>query len=142
MEFARLGLVIVDEQHRFGVLQRKRLMEKGDGAGRAGDDGHADSAHAFAHALRRPRHFGDRPDAAGPRADRNALVRREAHLPGVWDFLRREIAAGRQAYVVYPVIEQSKSAEAQRSLKAAIVEFERLRRRVFPNRTSACCMAA
>ena len=54
------------------------------------------------------------------------------HLPGVWDFLRREIKTGRQAYVVYPVIEQSKSAEAQRSLKAAIVEYERLRKSVFP----------
>jgi len=54
------------------------------------------------------------------------------HLPGVWDFLRREIAAGRQGYVVYPVIEQSKSVEAQQSLKAAIVEFERLRTSVFP----------
>ena len=54
------------------------------------------------------------------------------HLPGVWEFLRREVAAGRQGYVVYPVIEQSKSAEAQRSLKAAIVEYERLQKDVFP----------
>jgi ATP-dependent DNA helicase RecG len=42
------------------------------------------------------------------------------------------VAAGRQAYVVYPVIEQSKSAAAQRSLKAAIVEYERLQKLVFP----------
>jgi ATP-dependent DNA helicase RecG len=55
-------------------------------------------------------------------------------LPGVWDFLRREMAAGRQAYVVYPVIEQSKSAESEQSLKAAIVEFEKLRSQIFPNR--------
>jgi len=58
----------------------------------------------------------------------------EAHLPGVWEFLRREMSAGRQAYVVYPVIEQSKSAESQRSLKAAMVEYERLQRAVFPER--------
>ena len=44
------------------------------------------------------------------------------------------MAAGRQAYVVYPVIEQSKSAESERSLKAAIVEFEKLRSEIFPNR--------
>jgi ATP-dependent DNA helicase RecG len=50
----------------------------------------------------------------------------------VWDFVRREVAAGRQAYVVYPVIEQSKSVEAQRSLKAAMVEYERLQKVVFP----------
>ena len=53
------------------------------------------------------------------------------HLPGVWDFLRREVASGRQGYIVYPVIEQSKSAEAERSLKAAIVEYERLQKGVF-----------
>jgi ATP-dependent DNA helicase RecG len=54
------------------------------------------------------------------------------HLPGVWEFVRREVEAGRQAYVVYPVIEQSKSAAAQRSLKAAIVEYERLQESVVP----------
>ena len=53
------------------------------------------------------------------------------HLPGIWDFLRREVASGRQGYIVYPVIEQSKSVEAQRSLKAAIVEYERLQKGVF-----------
>jgi ATP-dependent DNA helicase RecG len=54
------------------------------------------------------------------------------HLPGVWDFVGREVGRGRQAYVVYPVIEQSKSNEAQLSLKSAIVEYERLQKSVFP----------
>jgi ATP-dependent DNA helicase RecG len=58
----------------------------------------------------------------------------ESNLPGVWDFLKRKMDAGRQGYVVYPVIEQSKTVESQRSLKAAIVEFERLRSQIFPNR--------
>ena len=40
-------------------------------------------------------------------------VSSDGNLPGVWDFLNREMAAGRQAYVVYPVIEQSKSVESQ-----------------------------
>jgi ATP-dependent DNA helicase RecG len=53
-------------------------------------------------------------------------------IAGVWEFLRRQVAAGRQAYVVYPVIEQSKTPEAQRSLKAALVEYERLQKVVFP----------
>jgi ATP-dependent DNA helicase RecG len=52
----------------------------------------------------------------------------EQHLPGVWEFLRREVAAGHQAYVVYPVIEESKL-----ELKAAMEEYERLSREVFPN---------
>jgi len=51
----------------------------------------------------------------------------EQHLPGVWEFLRREVAAGHQAYIVYPVIEESKL-----ELKAAIEEFDRLSKQVFP----------
>jgi ATP-dependent DNA helicase RecG len=52
----------------------------------------------------------------------------EAQLPGVWEFLRREIAHGRQAYVIYPVIEESKQ-----ELKAATAEYERLAKNVFPS---------
>src|SRR5207302_6260365 len=51
----------------------------------------------------------------------------EAHLAGVWEFIRREVAAGHQGYIVYPVIEESKL-----ELKAAIDEFERLSKQVFP----------
>jgi ATP-dependent DNA helicase RecG len=51
----------------------------------------------------------------------------EPHLPGVWESLRREIAAGHQAYIVYPVIEESKL-----ELKAAMEEYERLSKQVFP----------
>jgi ATP-dependent DNA helicase RecG len=51
----------------------------------------------------------------------------ETHLPGVWESLRREVAAGHQAYVVYPVIEESKL-----ELKAATDEYERLSKEAFP----------
>jgi len=51
----------------------------------------------------------------------------QQHLPGVWESVRREVAAGQQAYVVYPVIEESKL-----ELKAAIDEFQRLSKEVFP----------
>jgi ATP-dependent DNA helicase RecG len=133
VEFARLGLVIVDEQHRFGVLQRKELMEKG-----AFPDVLVMTATPIPRTLSLTV-YGDldisvidqMPPGRVPIATRWSS---EAHLPGVWDFLRREIESGRQAYVVYPVIEQSKSAESQRSLKAAIVEFEKLRSVIFPNR--------
>ena len=131
VQFARLGLVIVDEQHRFGVLQRKGLMEK------------AESPHVLVMtATPIPRTlsltiYGDLDlsviDQMPPgRAPIETRWTSDAHLPGVWDVLRREIAAGRQAYIVYPVIEQSKSAESQRSLKAAIAEYERLQKEVFP----------
>jgi ATP-dependent DNA helicase RecG len=133
VEFARLGLVIVDEQHRFGVLQRKELMEKG-----TAPDVLVMTATPIPRTLSLTL-YGDldisvidqMPPGRVPIVTR---VSSEANLPGVWDFLRREMAAGRQAYVVYPVIEQSKSAESQRSLKAAIVEFEKLRSQIFPNR--------
>ena len=45
VQFHRLGMIVVDEQHRFGVLQRASLRRKGFDARRAGDDGHPDSAH-------------------------------------------------------------------------------------------------
>src|SRR6202790_1343360 len=133
VEFARLGLVIVDEQHRFGVLQRKELMEKG-----AAPDVLVMTATPIPRTLSLTL-YGDLDisviDQMPP--GRVPIVTRwssEANLPGVWDFLRREFSAGRQAYVVYPVIEQSKSAESQRSLKAAMVECERLQKTVFPDR--------
>jgi len=133
VQFHRLGLVVVDEQHRFGVLQRKELMEKG-----SAPDVLVMTATPIPRTLSLTL-YGDldisvidqMPPGRVPIVTR---VSSDANLPGVWDFLRREMAAGRQAYVVYPVIEQSKSAESQQSLKAAIEEFEKLRSQTFPNR--------
>ncbi len=133
VEFMRLGLVIVDEQHRFGVLQRKELMDKG-----SAPDVLVMTATPIPRTLSLTL-YGDldisvidqMPPGRVPIVTR---VSSDANLPGVWDFLRREMEAGRQAYVVYPVIEQSKSAESEQSLKAAIVEFEKLRSTIFPNR--------
>ena len=125
--FARLGLVIVDEQHRFGVLQRKRLIEKGA------------SPHVLVMtATPIPRTlaltlFGDLDlsviDEMPPgRTPVETRITSEESLPGAWEFLRRHVAQGRQAYVVYPVIEESKQ-----ELKAATAEYERLAKDVFPN---------
>ncbi len=128
--FARLGFVAIDEQHRFGVLQRKRLMDK------AAAQGHAPHVLVLT-ATPIPRTlsltlYGDLDvsvlDELPP--GRTPIVTRmttEQHLPGVWESLRREVTAGHQAYIVYPVIEESKL-----ELKAAIDEYERLSREVFP----------
>jgi ATP-dependent DNA helicase RecG len=130
VEFARLGFVAIDEQHRFGVLQRKRLMDK------AATHGHAPHVLVLT-ATPIPRTlsltlYGDLDvsvlDELPP--GRTPIVTRmttEPHLRGVWEFLRREVAAGHQGYVVYPVIEESKL-----ELKAAMEEYERLSREVFP----------
>jgi ATP-dependent DNA helicase RecG len=130
VEFARLGFVAIDEQHRFGVLQRKRLMDK------AAAHGHAPHVLVLT-ATPIPRTlsltlYGDLdvsildelPPGRTPIATR---ITARQHLPGVWEFLRREVAAGHQAYIVYPVIEESKL-----ELKAAMEEYERLSREVFP----------
>lgn len=130
-EFSRLGLVIVDEQHRFGVMQRKRLMEKG-----AAPDVLVMTATPIPRTLALTL-YGDldvsvidqMPPGRTPIETRWSAPE---HLPGVWDLVGRELKKGRQAYVVYPVIEQSKSEEAQLSLKSAVAEYERLRKSVFP----------
>ena len=127
VKFHRLGLAIVDEQHRFGVLQRKRLIEKGT------------APHVLVMtATPIPRSlaltlYGDLDlsviDEMPPgRTPIETRWTSDAQLPGVWEFLRREIARGRQAFVLYPVIEESKQ-----ELKAATAEYERLAKTVFPN---------
>ena len=130
VEFRRLGFVAIDEQHRFGVLQRKRLMDK------AASHGHAPHVLVLT-ATPIPRTlsltlYGDLEvsvlDELPPgRTPIETRTTSEKHLPGVWESLRREVKAGHQGYIVYPVIEESKL-----ELKAAIEEFEHLSKTVFP----------
>jgi ATP-dependent DNA helicase RecG len=130
VEFERLGFVAIDEQHRFGVLQRKKLMDK------AASHGHAPHVLVLT-ATPIPRTlsltlYGDLDvsvlDELPPgRTPIETRMTRESHLPGVWESLRREVAAGHQGYVVYPVIEESKL-----ELKAAMEEYERLSKTIFP----------
>jgi ATP-dependent DNA helicase RecG len=125
VKFNRLGLVIVDKQHRFGVLQRKRLIEKG-----AAPHVLVMTATPIPRTLALTL-YGDldlsvideMPPGRTPIETRWAS---EAQLAGVWEFLRREITLGRQAFVIYPVIEESKQ-----ELKAATAEYERLAKTVF-----------
>ena len=128
--FDRLGFVAIDEQHRFGVLQRKRLMDK------AAAHGHAPHVLVLT-ATPIPRTlsltlYGDLDvsvlDELPPgRTPVETHLTSESHLAGVWESLRREVAAGRQGYIVYPVIEESKL-----ELKAAMDEYQRLSKQVFP----------
>ena len=130
VQFARLGFVAIDEQHRFGVLQRKRLMDK------AASHGHAPHVLVLT-ATPIPRTlsltlYGDLDvsvlDELPPgRTPIQTRLTSEPHLPGVWEFLRKEVSAGHQAYIVYPVIEESKL-----ELKAAMDEYKRLSKEVFP----------
>ncbi len=123
----------MDEQHRFGVLQRKRLIEKGA------------SPHVLVMtATPIPRTlaltlYGDLDlsviDEMPPgRTPIETRWTSDAQLAGVWEFLRREIARGRQAYVLYPVIEESKQ-----ELKAATAEYERLAKTRLPEAARGTC---
>jgi ATP-dependent DNA helicase RecG len=127
VRFHRLGLVVVDEQHRFGVRQRLQLQEMGENA-----DTLVMSATPIPRSLALTL-YGDldislldeRPP--GRRPVRTALRSAGARAK-VFEFVREQVRAGRQAYVVYPLVEESEKLE----LKAASEEFETLRE-AFPD---------
>jgi ATP-dependent DNA helicase RecG len=132
VEFKRLGLAIVDEQHRFGVEQRQALMEKGVEKGTPPDV-------LVMTATPIPRTlaltiYGDldvsvideMPPGRKPIVTEHAT---EDKIEQVYSFLRTQIARGRQAYVVYPVIEESET----QAMKAAQKMHEHLSGIVFPD---------
>jgi len=127
VEFDRLGLVIVDEQHRFGVMQRFRLMKK---TNQAEPDVLVMTATPIPRTLALTL-YGDLDTSVldelppGRTPIKTRRVTDDA-APQVWDFVRKQVGAGRQAYVVYPVIEEG---AMDGELKAAIKMHEQLRKR-------------
>jgi ATP-dependent DNA helicase RecG len=114
VEFANLGLVIVDEQHRFGVEQRFKLMKKPGPDGRVTDpDVLVMTATPIPRTLALTI-YGDleasvideMPPGRTPIVTRRTTDERAAE---VWEFVRKQVAQGRQAYLVYPVIEGAKN---------------------------------
>jgi len=160
VEFAKLGLVIVDEQHRFGVMQRLKLMKKSgdtDANSRTslestGGDARPHTSLGDAHpytaaepdvlvmtATPIPRSlaltiYGDldlsaldeMPPGRTPIVTRRVSDERSEE---VWEFVRKQVVAGHQAYVVYPVIEESEESE----LKAAIKMYKEMSKQIFPD---------
>ncbi len=135
VEFARPGLVIVDEQHRFGVLQRLKLMKK---SGEGSDDKNpAEPDVLVMTATPIPRTlaltlYGDLdlsvldelPPGRTPIVTRRITDDRSSE---VWEFVRKQVAKGHQVYVVYPVIAENEETE----LKAAIKMYRELSGKVF-----------
>jgi ATP-dependent DNA helicase RecG len=135
VEFAKPGLVIVDEQHRFGVLQRLKLMKK---AGEGNDEKNpAEPDVLVMTATPIPRTlaltlYGDLdlsvldelPPGRTPIVTRRITDDRSSE---VWDFVRKQVAKGHQVYVVYPVIAENEETE----LKAAIKMYRELSGKVF-----------
>jgi ATP-dependent DNA helicase RecG len=131
-EFARLGLAVVDEQHRFGVEQRKALGAKGEAP-----DVLLMTATPIPRSLALTL-YGDLDlsvlDERPPgRLPVTTALRPEAARERVLQFIDREVAAGRQAYVVYPVIEESEKSD----LKAATTMFDVLSEGAFRERRVA-----
>ena len=125
-----LGLVIIDEQHKFGVTQREKLVRKGN----------------YPHLLVMtatpiPRTlgltlYGDLDvsvidELPLGRGKVKTFVRAEDKLPRVWDFAREKLAAGRQMFVVYPRVEDTTGA-----VKAVMEEAERLEKIFRPSRVA------
>jgi ATP-dependent DNA helicase RecG len=125
-----LGLVIIDEQHKFGVTQREKLVRKG----------------RYPHLLVMtatpiPRTlgltiYGDLDNSVidqlpAGRGKVRTFVRTAAQLPKVHEFIRRKIAEGRQAYIVFPRVEEG---DAAAGIKAVTQEFTRLQALFAPHR--------
>ncbi|MGD0889270.1 MAG: ATP-dependent DNA helicase RecG [Acidobacteriaceae bacterium] len=116
--FSNLGLVIVDEQHRFGVQQRFKLMKKPGADGVATDpDVLAMTATPIPRTLALTL-YGDLElsviDEMPP--GRTPIVTRrttDEHADEVWEFVRKQVAQGRQAYLVYPIIEGSRDDQPE-----------------------------
>jgi len=126
--FRSLRLVIIDEQHRFGVAQRARLRAKG-----ARTDVLVMTATPIPRSLALTV-YGDLDlsviDEMPPgRRPIRTVVREEESRGEVYDFLRAQVRDGRQIYVVYPLVEETGSTD----LKAAVEMHEKLSGKVFPD---------
>ena len=130
LKFRQLGLVVIDEQHRFGVDQRGQLRDKGVG------EHHPHLLVMTATPIPRSLAlslFGDLElsvlDQMPP--GRQEIVTqwfRPSERLRVYEFMRRQIAQGRQGYMIFPLVEESDKLD----VKAAVGEHERLQKEIFP----------
>ncbi|MBF8248326.1 MAG: ATP-dependent DNA helicase RecG, partial [Bacteroidetes bacterium] len=127
VRFASLGLTVIDEQHRFGVMQRAALREKG-----YNPDVLVMTATPIPRTLAMTI-YGDLDvsvidEMPANRKPVRTATRLEGQKPKVYDFVKDEVQRGRQVYIVFPLIEESEKVD----LKAATKEFENLQDKVFP----------
>ncbi len=130
VEFQSLGLVVIDEQHRFGVQQRARLLAKGQ------------SPHVLsmtATPIPRTLALTLHGDLDVSQIDELPPGRQPIHTksltgkerPQAYELIRREVAQGRQAYIIFPVIEESEKLD----VRAAVEEHQRLSEVIFASFT-------
>ncbi len=127
VNFQRLGLVVIDEQHRFGVGQRARLQQKGE------------SPHVLtmtATPIPRTLALTLHGDLDVSQIDELPPGRQKIHTTALtgkershaYDLIRREVAQGRQVYIVLPLVEESEKLD----VRAAVEEHQRLKESIFP----------
>jgi ATP-dependent DNA helicase RecG len=127
VEFRELGLVIIDEQHRFGVLQRAALRSKGM---------HPDVLVMTATPIPRTlalTTYGDLDvsvmrEMPPGRHPIRTIAKPDSRRDEIYDFIRRQIDDGRQAYVIYPLVEESEKVD----LRAATEMADHLAQDIFP----------
>ncbi|MBV9106886.1 MAG: ATP-dependent DNA helicase RecG [Verrucomicrobia bacterium] len=128
-QLQHLGLVVIDEQHKFGVLQRSKLLER-----RPVPDLLVMSATPIPRTLAMTV-YGDLEVSVLDEkpANRRSIITRvrpSAKIPEATSFIRERVAAGRQVYIVYPVIEESETL----SVKAATTEYRKWEKLLAPLR--------
>ncbi len=127
VEFKNLGFTVIDEQHKFGVMQRAKLKAKGNNP-----DVLVMTATPIPRTLSLTV-YGDLDVSVIDELPKNrkpvkTALRTEADRINVYRFIKDEIKKGRQAYIVYPIIQESEKLD----LKSAVEHYELLRKQVFP----------
>ncbi len=139
VSYNKLGFIVIDEQHRFGVEQRAKLIDLGKKSHDNDSDSNLLSPHVLVMtATPIPRtlkltFYGDLDVSVireMPKGRKPVItkVTFESKLPEVYEFIRSEIKKGHQAYIVYPLVEKSEKIE----LKSAVEHYEKLSAEVFP----------
>ncbi|MFA5011519.1 MAG: ATP-dependent DNA helicase RecG [Ignavibacteria bacterium] len=126
VEFKNLGFVIIDEQHKFGVMQRAKLKDKG-----LNPDVLVMTATPIPRTLSLT-YYGDLDVSVIDELPKNRFpiktyLRKEEDKFKIWDFVKEKINEGRQAFIIYPIIEESEKLD----LKSAEENFKILRNGVF-----------
>lgn len=129
VEFHRLGLVAIDEQHRFGVEQRAKLQQKGvAGAPHVLTMTATPIPRTLALTLHGDLYVSQIDELPPGRTPVQTTVLKAKERKQAHDLIRREVVQGRQAYVVLPLVEESEKLD----LRSAIEEYQKLQETVFP----------
>ena len=128
VQFSNLGLVVIDEQHRFGVKQRDALLQKGKNVERLFMTA-TPIPRTLALALHGDLELSEIDELPAGRIPIKTYVVQPSRRQKAFDLILGEVAKGRQAYIVFPLIDESEALSA----KAATIEFEELSKTVFKN---------